>query len=210
MVDAKRSNSDQRGGVHTRRWKSSFMIVLFGLPVLAILIYFSVFMNSQPLTPKEMLAKKTWTDEELADAMARSMTPGFNADRKRNDVSKHLNDKLKALPPDRQQAVRVSIIKKSVANALEQYRALPESDRNKIIDSMTKHAEERYAYLQNMTSAERDKLRAEMEANSSKAAEAHVFTEEVTRTVMVDMNPDERKAFAPVTRIMFKTLSELK
>ena len=173
--------------------------LLIGVPVLVLLFVFFLRMEPEPLSPDEILAKKQWNDQELTQALARSMSLTMTGQNKKQ-IQRHLSKELKKRPLDVRERIRCQAVAETVTTSLKQLRQMPAEDRNKMIQSMQKKAEKNYATLVS-SSAERKKLAAQMKTQEMKA-----FTDAVNKVVFSEFTPTERVQFAPITKIWIKTM----
>ena len=173
--------------------------LLIGIPVLVLLFVFFLRMEPEPLSPDEILAKKHWNDQELTQALARSMSLTMTGQNKKQ-IQRHLSKELKKRPLDVRERIRCQAVAETVTTSLKQLRQMPAEDRNKMIQSMQKKAEKNYATLVS-SSAERKKLAAQMKTQEMKA-----FTDAVNKVVFSEFTPTERVQFAPITKIWIKTM----
>ena len=173
--------------------------LLIGVPVLVLLFVFFLRMEPEPLSPDEILAKKQWNDQELTQALARSMSLTMTGQNKKQ-IQRHLSKELKKRPLDVRERIRCQAVAETVTTSLKQLRQMPAEDRNKMIQSMQKKAEKNYATLVS-SSAERKKLAEQMKTQEMKA-----FTDAVNKVVFSEFTPTERVQFAPITKIWIKTM----
>ena len=116
--------------------------LLIGVPVLVLLFVFFLRMEPEPLSPDEILAKKQWNDQELTQALARSMSLTMTGQNKKQ-IQRHLSQELKKRPLDVRERIRCQAVAETVTTSLKQLRQMPAEDRNKMIQSMQKKAEKK-------------------------------------------------------------------
>ncbi|MDD2480327.1 MAG: hypothetical protein PHS31_10610 [Victivallaceae bacterium] len=173
------------------------------LPLLATLAIISLATTREPLSPKDILAKKEWKPAELRDCLSRTMQ--LKTDREqRREVTKHLRDEIAKLPKTEQTQIRTAALKDAMEKSLEQLRVLPEEERANIIDKMKTQATRNYERIGNMSQSEKDKIR---ERHSS--AEAKAATNEMNKIFTAKMTPEERNEFWPIVEIWLKTMREI-
>jgi hypothetical protein len=185
--------------VRRKRRPGLLLPLLIGVPVLFLLFVFFLRMDPEPLSPDEILAKKQWNDQELTQALARSMSLTMTGQHKRK-IQRHLSKELKKRPQDVRERIRCQAVAETVTTSLKQLRQMPTEDRDKMIQSMQKKAEKNYATLVS-SSAERKKLAEQMKTQEMKA-----FTDAVNKVVFSEFTPTERVQFAPITKIWIKTM----
>lgn len=173
------------------------------LPLLGALAVISLVTTREPLSPKDILAKKDWKPAELRDCLSRTMQ--IKTDREqRREVTKHLRTEIAKLPPDEQVQIRTAALKDAMEKSLEQLRVLPTDERTNIINKMRTQATNNYQRLGSMSKAEKDKIR---ERHSS--AEAKAVANEMNKIFATQMTPEERGDFWPIVEIWLKTMREI-
>ena len=172
------------------------------LPLIAVFMIVLLNTRSEVLSPDEIMAKKEWSDEELKNALARSMSPAVAGQRKK-EIIKHLGEQLKKRSPEEQEKIRIGAVVASVTASLEQVRKMPEQKRNKMLDTMSKRAEKNYSVILSSS-----KKRREFE-EQLKSKEMEAFSNEVNRVIFSELTPAERVQFAPVTKIWIKTMKSM-
>ena len=172
------------------------------LPLIAVFMFVLLNTRSEVLSPDEIMAKKEWSDEELKNALARSMSPAVAGQRKK-EIIKHLGEQLKKRSPEEQEKIRIGAVVASVTASLEQVRKMPEQKRNKMLDTMSKRAEKNYSVI-----LSNSKKRREFE-EQLKSKEMEAFSNEVNRVIFSELTPAERVQFAPVTKIWIKTMKSM-
>ena len=172
------------------------------LPLIAVFMFVLLNTRSEVLSPDEIMAKKEWSDEELKNALARSMSPAVAGQRKK-EIIKHLGEQLKKRTPEEQEKIRIGAVVASVTASLEQVRKMPEQKRNKMLDTMSKRAEKNYSVILSSS-----KKRREFE-EQLKSKEMEAFSNEVNRVIFSELTPAERVQFAPVTKIWIKTMKSM-
>jgi hypothetical protein len=157
----------------------------------------------EPLSPKEILAKKDWKPEELRDCLSRSMQ--LKTDRAQNrEVMKHLRVEIARLPQDDQEKIRIEALKDAMAKSLEQLRILPEQERINVITKMKSQAIKNYERITRLSKAEKDKIK---ERHSS--SEAKAVANEMNKIFTAQMSPEERNDFWPIVEVWLKTMREI-
>ncbi len=173
------------------------------VPLLIILGVVCLMTQREPLTSKEILAKKEWKESELKDAISRTMQIQTDRD-SRKEITKHLNAQLKKLPPEKQSEIRVAAISDAMSKSLDQLRELPENERARIIKRMDEQATRNLDRVGKMSSKERKEFR-ERHASS----EAKGVATEANRIVITKMTPEERRDFNPIIEKWLHTLREM-
>lgn len=173
------------------------------LPLLGILGIICLNAEREPLSPKEILAKKDWKPEELRDCLSRSMQ--LKTDRAQNrEVMKHLRVEIARLPQDDQEKIRIAALKDAMAKSLEQLRILPEQERINVITKMKSQAIKNYERITRLSKAEKDKIK---ERHSS--SEAKAVANEMNKIFTAQMSPEERNDFWPIVEVWLKTMREI-
>ena len=182
------------------RWLLRPLVVV--IPLIALCLFIVLRTDSEALSPDEIIAKKNWTDDELKIALARSMSPTMTGQRKK-EVVRHLSAQLKKRPPEEREKIRVAAVAASVTASLDQVRKMPESERDRMLNTLQKRAERSYAQIHS-DSKERKKFEAQL-----KTPEMEAFSKEVNRVIFSELTPAERVKFAPVTKIWIKTMKSM-
>ena len=182
------------------RWLLRPLVVV--IPLIALCLFIVLRTDSEALSPDEIIAKKNWTDDELKIALARSMSPTMTGQRKK-EVVRHLSAQLKKRPPEEREKIRVAAVAASVTASLDQVRKMPESERDRMLNTLQKRAERSYAQI-HTDSKERKKFEAQL-----KTPEMEAFSKEVNRVIFSELTPAERVKFAPVTKIWIKTMKSM-
>lgn len=182
------------------RWLLRPLVVV--IPLIALCLFVVLRTDSEALSPDEIIAKKNWTDDELKIALARSMSPTMTGQRKK-EVVRHLSAQLKKRPPEEREKIRVAAVAASVTASLDQVRKMPESERDRMLNTLQKRAERSYAQI-HTDSKERKKFEEQL-----KTPEMEAFSKEVNRVIFSELTPAERVKFAPVTKIWIKTMKSM-
>lgn len=182
------------------RWLLRPLVVV--IPLIALCLFVVLRTESEVLSPDEIIAKKEWSDEELKNALARSMSPTMTGQRKK-EVVRHLSAQLKKRPPEEREKIRVAAVAASVTASLDQVRKMPESERDRMLNTLQKRAERSYAQI-HTDSKERKKFEEQL-----KTPEMEAFSKEVNRVIFSELTPAERVKFAPVTKIWIKTMKSM-
>lgn len=173
------------------------------LPLLVALVIISLFTTREPLSPKDILAKKEWKPAELRDCLSRTMQ--LKTDREqRREVTKHLRDQIAKLPKEEQTQIRTAALKDAMEKSLEQLRVLPKEERTNIIDKMKTQATRNYQRISNMSQSEKDKIRERHSSSESKAV-----ANEMNKIFAAKMTPEERNDFWPIVETWLKTMREI-
>lgn len=185
------------------RIRALLIPALISIPLLVIIIYFCTSTEPEALSASQIIEKKDWTKDELTRALSSAFSPQTNR-RDRHKVLRHLRQQLKKYPKDQRTAIRVKALRRAVNNSIEQMRLLPEKDRKKLISSIEKRAKSSYAKVKQMSSQEKNKLRSRLKTAEGKAA-----VDEVNKVMVSKLSPEERREFAPITKLWVKTLRSL-
>ena len=184
------------------RFKWLFLPLAAAVPLLSVFLFVICRTTSEVLSPDEILAKKEWSDRELQAALARSMSPAMTGQRKK-DVMKHLSTQLKKRSAQDREKIRIGAVVDSVTASLEQVRKMPETDRDRMLNTIIKRAEKSYNVIHSDS-----KKRKEFE-KQLQTREMEAFTKEVNRVIFSELTPAEKVKFAPVTRIWIKTMKSV-
>lgn len=185
------------------RLKSLIIPLLISIPVIAVLGFFIFTTEPEALSSAQIIEKQTWTKEALTGALAAAFSPQTNR-RDRDNVLKHLRKQLKNYPEAERSQIRVEALRHAFSNSLEQFRLLPEKDRKKLLDSIQKRAAQSHERIQKMSAEEKAKLRSRLDT-----AEGQAAIDEVNKVMFSKLTPEERREFAPVTKLWVKTLRSL-
>ena len=172
------------------------------LPLAAFFLFIAANTKSEALSPDEIIAKKEWSDEELKNALARSMSPAMAGQRKK-EIMRHLSSQLKKRSAEDQEKIRIGAVVASVTASLDQVRKMPEQERARMIDTISKRAERSYSAIHSSA-----KKRKEFE-ETLKTKEMEAFSAEVNRVIFSELTPSERVQFAPVTKIWMKSMKSM-
>jgi len=181
------------------RWKMLLYPALGGLPILAILLWGLVGLRPEPLTSDEILAKNNWSEQELVDTLARAFAPQSNRGSRRQ-VLRHLRRQLHRFPEDEQEKIRIRALTGAVGETLRQIRAMPKDEQDKMFNAIRKQAEK---WQQEARTGGKEHEMLDTVRNST---EGKALNAEIARTVHREFTPDERRNFAPITRIWIQTL----
>jgi hypothetical protein len=185
------------------RLKSLIIPLLISIPVIAALCFFIFSTEPEALTSAQIIEKQDWTKDELTKALASAFSPQTNR-RDRSNVLKHLREQLKNYPENERSKIRIEALRQAFDNSIEQFRLLPEKDRTKLINSIQKRAEKSYTRVQKMSTQEKSKLRSRLDT-----AEGQAAVDEVNKVMFSKLTPEERRDFAPITKLWVKTLRSL-
>lgn len=187
------------GNPKFRRHCGMLIPAVVGVPVVILLFFIVFYMKAEALSPDEIMAKEDWSDEELQNALARSMSPAMASQRK-GEVMKHLGQQLKKRTPDQQERIRRDAVVAAVTTSLKQVRKMPEQERNNMISTIQTKAEANYHRI-TTSSKERAQVAARLQSREMEA-----FTAEVNRVIFSELTPAERVQFAPITKLWIKTM----
>ena len=185
-----------------RKRTGIWLPIVIGLPILILLGVFYFQLKPEVLSPEEILAKKEWTDRELTDALARSMSPTMTGQQKRN-VHKHLSRQLKKRSREQQEKIRCEAVAATVMTSLKQLRKMPAAEQEKMLTSMRKQAERNYTKLVS-SAKERKKLEEQM-----RTREMQAFSAAVNKVIFSEFTPAEKVKFAPLTKLWIKTMNSM-
>lgn len=179
-----------------------YPIIIFAV-IFAAIIGVLLFVDSDVVNSEEILRKEDWKPEQLSNTLGKFFTPNSNRDH-RGEVLKHLRKHIAKLPQNEQQKVINDAITIAITENINQFRALPESDRGHIIDNMTEKAQKNLDDVRDMNNKDRNKASNRVHSDMSKNINSHV-----NKVIMNVLNPDERTRFAPITKIWVETIQEL-
>ncbi len=194
-------NTTYRQGSGRTRFRTLLWPCAVGIPLLGIILWFMLSLKPEPLTSEEILAKKQWTEPELTDSLARAFAPTTNR-RSRDQVLEHLGRQLKSYPPEKQEEIRDHAVAGAVRETLRQVRAMPADQQTRMIEAMRTRAETSLLAI-----ARKNNPQAELNRQLN-SARGKAFGKEVSRVVLTELTPDERRLFAPVTELWFRIIQE--
>ncbi len=196
-------NKTQKSQAKKSRMKKILIPLGILVPIILILVVISFFVEREPMTPKEILDKNEWSEKELTRTLSRTMQ--LQTDREfRQNVTKHLNNQLHKLPPERQSEIRVAAVSDAMNKSLQQLRTLRPAERENLMQRMHNQVDRHYDRVKNMSSEQRKKMREESESAESKA-----IVNEANRIVIIQMTPEERRDFNPIIEKWLKTMREI-
>ena len=187
----------------SHKYKVTLWTILPILLLLAAVVVIRIGNHTEPLSPKEILAKKQWTQEELAFALARNFK--HQAGREgRNEVLEHLKNQLNAFSPDDQEKIKFMAITQTIDDSIRQYRALKSDEKSKLVEALLQRAEKNNEKIARLNSAQRQEIRNRF---TSKAGQS---TSRAVQNAMINkLTPEERHDFAPIEKMWLSTIEKL-
>jgi len=185
------------------RLKALIIPLAISIPVLAIIGFFIFSTETEALSADQILNKKDWTKEELTRSLSGAFSPQTNR-RSRHKVLSHLRKQLKRYPKNERTDIRVAALRHAINNSVQQMRLLPEKDQKRLLDSIQKRAKGSYSKVKKMSPKEKSKVRVRL-----KSAEGQAAVEEVNKVLISKLTPEERRKFAPISKLWVKTLRSL-
>ena len=185
------------------RLKALIIPLAISIPVLALISYFIFSTETEALNAEQILNKKEWTKEELTKSLSSAFSPQTNR-RNRHKVLAHLRKQLKNYPKKERTEIRVAALRNAINSSVDQMRLLPKKDQEKLFNSIQKRAKSSYSRVKKMSSREKSKVRERLKSAEGKAA-----VEEVNKVLISKLTPEERRKFAPVSKLWVKTLRSL-
>ena len=185
------------------RIKALIIPLAVSIPVLAVIGYFIFSTETEVLSAEQILNKKEWTKEELTKSLSAAFSPQTNR-RDRHKVLDHLRNQLKRYPKKERTEIRVTALRHAINNSIDQMRLLPKEDQEKLFNSIQKRAKSSYSRVQKMSAKEKAKVRDRLKSAEGKAA-----VEEVNKVLISKLTPEERRKFAPISKLWVKTLRSL-
>jgi len=173
------------------------------LPIMIILVVAIFVINREPMNAKEILDKQEWTEKELTRTLSRSMQLQSDRDFRR-EVTRHLNQQLHKLPPERQSEIRIAAVSDAMNKSLQQLRTLKPVERQRLMRRMSEQVDRHYERVKSMSDQERRKAREKNESTEAKA-----IINEANRIIIIQMTPEERRDFNPIIEKWLKTMREL-
>lgn len=158
----------------------------------------------EPLTSKEILAKQSWTEEELTRALGRVFAPQSNR-QDRAEVLQHLRGQLHRYSAAEQGQIRMRAMVFSASESLRQFRTMPSVDRQVFLEALQTRAERSYAQVRRLPVQDRAVIRQRLESEGGQQ-----LTGEINRILHREFSDVERREFAPITKIWVQTLQEVK
>ncbi len=188
-----------------RRAKLRFFIVsgIIALTICGALLMLSKYISGkrEPLTPNQILEKKDWTKDELADAITRlELQRNAHKGKASKEVYAHLRDKMEKLPEKDRDEVIVKTISGSISKGLELIRAMEPDKRKSLMAEMKKEAERNRKTSESLTREEKKELKSQMK---------DVYMKAVDNTMVNLATPEERKEMAPIVKEWVATLENL-
>ena len=152
--------------------------------------YFSA--RGEPLTPRQILEKKDWTKDELADTLVRvEFQRKANNQAVPQEVYGHLGDQLGKLPEKERDEVMVKTIKGSIGKGLALMRTLDTETRKTVMADIMKDAAANRSAAEGLNKEEKSELKSKVK---------EVYSKVVDETLLNKATPDERAEFAPVVK----------
>jgi len=185
------------------RLKALIIPLSISIPILAVIGFFVFSTETEALSAEQILNKKEWTKDELTKSLSSAFTPQTNR-RNRHKVLGHLRKQLKNYPKKERTEIRVAALRIAINSSIDQMRLLPKKDQEKLFDSIQKRAESSYSKVKKMSPKEKSKVRARL-----KSAEGQAAVEEVNKVLISKLTPEERRKFAPISKLWVKTLRKL-
>ncbi len=176
--------------------------LVIGLPILIILAMIVCRTEVEALSPDEIMAKENWSEEELKNALAHSMSPAMAGQRK-EEIINHLDSQLKKFPAAQRDEIRRGAVVAAVSTSLQQIRKMPPSERRGMINTIQQKAEAGYASVRNRPNTK------QVIASHLKSDNVEAFTQEVNRVIFSELTPEERVQFAPITKLWIKTMKNM-
>jgi hypothetical protein len=173
------------------------------IPLVAGLLIFCFMTEMEPLTPQEMLDKKQWTRNELVDGLARSLSPQAHRGQRRK-VMAHLKKHMKQFTPDKRKQIRIEAMRRAINNSLDQLRAVKPEARKKMIKVIQQRAEKNYKRVKKLNRTDKERIKKRINSEEGQAVIA-----EMNRIMTSRLSADERRDFAPITKIWLNTLDKL-
>ena len=185
-----------------RRMKRFAVPALAAVILLGSLAWLATSVQSEALSPEEILHKQQWSDKELKRAFVHTMSPAMDMGRK-DEIIAHLSNQLHKRPAADQDRIRQEVIVETVDQSLRQLRKMPYKERQRVIDTIHDKAEKSYQAIQSDARARYDTAR------QMQSKEFEVFSKEVNRVIFAEFTPEERVQFAPLTKVWIKTMKTM-
>lgn len=196
-------NQNRKIQTKKSRLKKILIPLAILVPVMAALIIASILIEREPMNPKEILDKQKWSEKELTRTLSRSMQLQTDRDFRR-EVTRHLNNQLHKLPPEKQSEIRIAAVTDAMHKSLQQLRTLKPVERERLMRRMRDQVDRHYERVQNMSGEERRQARRQ---NAS--AETKAIANEANRVYIIQMTTEERRDFNPIIEKWLKTMREL-
>ncbi len=177
--------------------------VVIVLAVCGLMIFISSYSSNrkEPLTAGQILSKKDWTKDELADTITRmALKMSVDGGKGQKEVYAHLQKNLEKLPEKEREEVVVSSIRGSIVKGLELMRTMEPEKRKNIMEEARKEAEKNRKAAEGLSKD--DKSRAKQEIKD-------VYMKAVDDTLVNKATPEERREMAPIVREWVATLESL-
>ena len=130
-----------------RRMKRFAVPALAAVILLGSLAWLATSVQSEALSPEEILHKQQWSDKELKRAFVHTMSPAMDMGRK-DEIIAHLSNQLHKRPAADQDRIRQEVIVETVDQSLRQLRKMPYKERQRVIDTIHDKAEKSYQAIQ--------------------------------------------------------------
>ena len=157
--------------------------------------------KKEPLTPRQILAKKDWTKDELADTIIRvEMQRNAQKGKVSKEVYAHLRDKMGKLSDKDRDEVIVKTISGSISKGLELIRSMDPEKRKSLMDEMKKEAANNRKTSESLSREEKKALKSQVK---------DVYMKAVDSTMVNLATPEERKEMAPIVKEWVATLENL-
>ena len=182
------------------RWRALMVPMLLGVPTIAALVWLLVSTRPEAMTPKMILGKQEWTEQELTETLARAFTPQ-NHQRTRGQVLSHLRKQLAVYPQEKQREILIRSMTVAMGETLRQIRVMPPDERERMYQVIEKQAKKWAA------DSRRGKGK-EMVGHIRNSEEGRAFNQEAARIVQSELTPEERRKFAPITMLWIETMRQ--
>lgn len=182
------------------RWRALLGPMLLGIPTIAVLVWLLVSTRPEAMSPKMILEKQEWTEQELTETLARAFTPQ-NHQRTRRRVLAHLRKQLAVYPREKQREILVRSMTVAMGETLRQIRAMPPAEQERMYQTIEKQAKK-------WAEESRRGAGREMVGHIRSTEEGRAFNQEAARIIQSELTPEERRRFAPITMLWIETMRQ--
>lgn len=186
------------------RWRACRWPLLVLLLAVVAVVAIRAGAVREPLTSKDILAKRSWSEAELTRALGRVFAPQSNR-QDRAEVLQHLRGELHRYSVAEQEQIRMRAMAFSASESLRQFRTMPAPDRQVFLEALQVRAERSFAQVRQLPAQDRAAIRKRLESEGGQE-----LSREINRILHREFTDVERREFAPITKIWVQTLQEVR
>lgn len=177
---------------------------ILGLAAIALCWSFTAlvfhFVEAEPMTAEQILAKTDWKPEQLAEALSSAALESESLE-KRQAVMDHVRALLQKLPEQRRREIFEEITSRRLERFRQYWQRLSVEEQKKIVEQRLEEIRE---HNQKLTPEEREKLKERLQS-----PEGHQFMKSAMERFNRDLSVDERAALTPLVREWLTQLDSL-